>query len=187
MADSKNYFDYLRQRSMSGLVYRKYWLYPRLCKKLKGRTLDLGCGVGDMLAYRSNTVGVDINPKTIEWGKTQGFNVFLIEDNKLPFEEKSFDSVILDNVLEHILDPTLILLEGNRVLDEQGVFVVGVPGLLGYSSDSDHKVFYTKEKLIDTVTGFGFSVTELFAMPFNFEWLDTRMRQYCVYAVFKKN
>ncbi len=186
MVDSKKYFDYLQQRSMFGLLYRKYWLYPRLCEILKGRALDLGCGVGDMLAYRSNTVGVDINPMTIAWCEAQGFNAILMENDKLPFEEKVFDSVILDNVLEHILDPSLILLEINRVLDEQGVFVVGVPGRLGYSSDTDHKIFYTKETLIETITDFGFSTVDLFSMPFNLEWLDTRMRQYCVYAVFKK-
>lgn len=187
MTDSKEYFDYLRQRSKLGLLYRKYWLYPRLSKLLRGQALDIGCGVGDMLAYRPNTVGVDVNPKTIEWCKAQGLDAHLMEPDQLPFGEQSFDSVILDNVLEHIEQPGALLLEIYRTLVEQGVLVVGVPGILGYSSDSDHKVFYTKEKLVETVTAYGFVVEDLFAMPLNLDWLDSRMSQYCIYAIFKKS
>lgn len=187
MTDSKEYFDYLRQRSKLGLLYRKYWLYPRLSKVLQGRALDVGCGVGDMLAYRPNTVGVDINPKTVEWCKTQGFEASLMEQDRLPFEDKSFDSLILDNVLEHIEQPSAMLVEINRVLVAKGMLIVGVPGTLGYSTDPDHKVFYTKEKLVETVTNYGFVVEDLFAMPLNLNWLDSKISQYCIYGIFKKN
>jgi SAM-dependent methyltransferase len=187
MTDSKEYFEYLRQRSKLGLLYREFWLYPRLCKVLHGRALDVGCGVGDMLAFRPNTVGVDINPKTVEWCKAQDLNVHLMEIDRLPFTEQTFDSVIFDNVLEHIEEPEAILIEIHRVLAEQGLLVVGVPGTLGYSTDPDHKIFYTKEKLVKTITRFGFVVDDLFAMPLNFNWLGSKMRQYCIYAVFKKS
>jgi SAM-dependent methyltransferase len=186
MTDSKEYFNYLRQRSGLGLLYRKYWLYPKLSKILHGRALDIGCGVGDMLAYRANTVGVDINPKTVDWCKAQGLNVHLMEQDQLPFDEQSFDSVILDNVLEHIESPSPLLLEIHRVLAEQGILIIGVPGILGYSTDPDHKVFYTKENLLETVTSYGFLAEDLFAMPLNFDWLDSKMSQYCIYAVFEK-
>lgn len=186
MADSKEYFDYLRQRSSLGLLYRKYWLYPKLSKLLPGKALDVGCGVGDMLAFRPNTIGVDINSENIEWCKKQGLNVYLMEIDRLPFGDQYFDSVIFDNVLEHIEEPDSILLEIHRVLDEHGVLIVGVPGRLGYSTDPDHKVFYTKEKLVETVTRHGFKVNNLFAMPLNLNWLDSKISQYCIYAVFKK-
>ena len=155
-------------------------------KNMKGKGLDIGCGIGDFLRYRPNTIGVDINPETVNWCKNQGLDVHLMELDRLPFNEQSFDSVILDNVLEHIEDPESILLDIHRTLTNQGLLVVGVPGTLGYSTDPDHKVFYTKEKLVETVTKYDFVVDDLFAMPLNLDWLDSKMSQYCVYAFFKK-
>jgi ubiquinone/menaquinone biosynthesis C-methylase UbiE len=56
------YFEYLMRRSFLGDLYRRYVLYPRLNLHLNGKVLDVGCGIGDMLSYRKNTVGLDVNP-----------------------------------------------------------------------------------------------------------------------------
>lgn len=186
MTDHGEYYKYLRQRSRLGSLYRKYWLYPRLSDMLKGKTLDIGCGIGDLLVHRPNTVGLDVNPRTVEWCKSQELDVQLMEVDHLPFGCQTFDSVILDNVLEHIEEPRLILTEVHRVLANDGILVIGVPGTLGYSRDPDHKVFYSKEKLVNTVTSSGFNVQRIFAMPLNLDWLESRMRQYCVYGVFRR-
>jgi len=183
---SYQYYRYLLQRSWKGNVYRRYWLYPRISKLLNGKTLDVGCGIGDLIAYRPNTVGVDINPHTVKWCKSQDMDVNIMEFNKIPFCYGEFDSVIMDNVLEHIYDPAPILSEIYRVLVDEGILVIGVPGTLGYSRDSDHKVFYSKEKMVDTVVNYGFSVHKVFAMPFNYDWLSSLLVQYCVYGVFVK-
>ena len=140
------YFKYLLQRKWTGLFYRKYWLYPRLSILLQGKTLDVGCGIGDLVRYRSNTVGVDINPHTVESCKSNGLDVKLMEIDSLPFDDKLFEYVILDNVLEHIEKPFKIIKEVHRVLVDEGILIIGAPGFLGYTSDSDHKVFYSKEK-----------------------------------------
>lgn len=186
MIDFNNYFSYLQQRSRAGLLYRQYWLYPRLSRCLQGKALDIGCGIGDFLSYRENTIGVDINEKTVGWCRAQGHSVELMQVDHLPCEDGSFDSVIMDNVLEHIEDPRPILIEAHRVLVGDGVLVIGVPGTLGYSRDPDHKVFYSKEKLVETVINAGFTEQKVFAMPLSLDWLDTRMSQYCVYGVFHR-
>jgi SAM-dependent methyltransferase len=186
VSKQEEYFQYLLKRSRLGVIYRRYLLYPRLKKIMRGKGLDIGCGIGDFLKFRQNTVGADINPKIVAWCQAEGLNVHLMEPNRLPFEGQSFDSVILDNVLEHIEDPSMILLEIHRILKQSGVLIVGVPGALGYSSDSDHKIFYTKESLIKKVTYYDFLVDDLFGMPLNFDWLGSKINQYCVYAVFKK-
>ena len=72
MTTHDEYFEYLKGRSRLGNVYRKYLLYPALCRRLEGRTLDVGCGIGDMLVHRGNTVGVDVNPRTVEFCKVAG-------------------------------------------------------------------------------------------------------------------
>ena len=85
MTSNDEYFEYLQRRSRLGAIYRKHWLYPRLSRRLTGRTLDLGCGIGDMLAYRSNTVGVDINPHTVAFCKARGTEAYLMTSDTLPF------------------------------------------------------------------------------------------------------
>ena len=98
MTTQEEYFEYLRGRSNLGYLYRKYLLYPKLCKALTGKTLDVGCGIGDFVNYRRNTVGVDINPLCIEWCKLKKLDVHQMTINKIPFTKSSFDSAVLDNV-----------------------------------------------------------------------------------------
>jgi len=186
MTVNEKYFEYLKTRSVYGVFYRNFWLYPRISKLLNGRVLDIGCGIGDFLKFRKNTVGVDVNPETVKYCQEQGHDARLMEVDILPFDSSSFNSVVMDNVLEHIEDPEPILNEVKRVLIDGGCFVIGVPGRKGYASDPDHKVFYSKEKLLDTINGAGFSGGEVVGMPFDFAWLDDKLRQYCLYGIFRK-
>ena len=65
MTDHQQYLAYLQGRSALGAFYRRCWLYPRLASRLRGNCLDISCGIGDMLLFRSRTVGVDVNPGAV--------------------------------------------------------------------------------------------------------------------------
>jgi len=186
MNNDEVYFNYLKQRSFTGDIYRKYWLYPRLSKWLKGKVLDVGCGIGDFLKFRPGSVGIDINYKNINWCQENELNAHLMEIDKIPFENASFDSVMLDNVLEHIEHPEALLSEIHRVLSDSGIFVVGVPGTLGYTMDPDHKAFYNRDRLEGCLLQSGFEKIKIAAFPFNWSWLDKKISQYCLYGQFKK-
>lgn len=182
-----DYFDRrLRGRSQLCWLYRRYYLYPWLCRHLRGRVLDVGCGVGDMLACRANTVGVDINPRAVAWCRRRGLDARPMEPDRLPFADGDFDGVVLDNVLEHLARPQALLAEIRRVLPVGGRFVVGVPGRRGYASDDDHKVFYSEPALRETVQAAGFSDGKVLHAPVRSAWLDRHMRQYCLYGVFER-
>lgn len=187
MTANDQYFEYLKRRSRLGLCYRRYWLYPQLCRHLQGLALDLGCGIGDFLRFRAGSVGVDVNPATVDWCQRQGLNAHLMYPNTLPFDESSFDSVVLDNVLEHLSEPSPLLNEIFRVLRPSGILVVGVPGKRGFASDSDHKVFYDEAFLVSTLRDAHFSLKRMFWMPFRSQFLNERIRQYCVYGVFRRD
>ena len=182
----EEYFSYLQQRSSLGYLYRSYRLYPRINSYLCGNVLDIGCGIGDFLKYRAETVGVDVNPETVKYCQQQKLDARVMEIDQLPFESSVFDGVMMDNVLEHIEEPEPILKEVRRVLVEGGKFVVGVPGSKGYASDPDHKIFYSKEKLIITLSKAGFVEVGIVGMPLDFDWLDDKISQYCLYGVFRK-
>jgi SAM-dependent methyltransferase len=180
------YFEYLKSRSTLSRMYRRVILYPLLCRHLKGRTLDIGCGVGDMLAFRPNTVGTDVNPKTVAYCMERGLAAFTMEANRLPFRDHEFDSAVLDNVLEHVSDPRPLLREAARILKPAGVLLVGVPGERGYASDADHKVFYDEQALTSAVDAAGFRRMRLFHLPWRSRGLSKRVRQYCIYGVFSR-
>ena len=184
MTAGEQYFHYLRQRSRLGLWYRRYWLYPRLSKFLHGRVIDVGCGIGDFLAHRKGTVGVDINSANVEWCRRQDLDAYLMAQDVLPFANGSFDSAVLDNVLEHLNVPHPLLCEIRRVLQPGGTLVVGVPGTRGYASDRDHKVFYDEAALVSTMAALGFGLRQVFHAPLRSEWMNKRIRQYCLYGVF---
>jgi SAM-dependent methyltransferase len=187
MTDHAEYFEYLRARSFLGKLYRNYWLYPSLSRHLNGTALDVGCGIGDMLLYRPNTIGVDVNPYIVDWNRQRGLDVHLLAGGRIPFPDGTFDSAIMDNVLEHISDPTEVLNEVRRVLKADSVFVVGVPGIKGFSADSDHKVFYDEQALEARLTMAGFSRLHTFWMPVRCKWLDARWSYYFLYSVFRSS
>jgi SAM-dependent methyltransferase len=107
-----------------------------------------------------------------------------MERNRLPFDAETFDGVILDNVLEHIVAPGPLLAEVRRVLKPLGRLLAGVPGLEGYRSDPDHKVYYDEAGLIHLMQSSGFSCRMILPMPLRLPRLSERIRQYCVYGVF---
>jgi SAM-dependent methyltransferase len=179
------YFQRMRSRLTIALLYRTLWLYPRLSRHLRGRVLDVGSGIGDMVRFRRNTVGADINPKAVEFCRSRGLDVQLMEPDRLTFPDQSFDGAILDNVLEHIEEPAPLLREIRRVLRPQATFIVGVPGRLGYASDPDHKRFYDETALKACLSGAGFAFDRMLHAPIRSAWLDKRLWIYAIYGVFR--
>lgn len=182
------YFSYLSERSSIGLLYRNFLLYPVLSRMLPGRVLDFGCGIGDFLKYRKHSVGVDVNQQLVDYCQSQGLDARLIEDGCIPYPESSFDSVVMDNVLEHIpeLDAGNVIKEIMRVLRPNGTLLVGVPGRKGYAADSDHKCFYAGPDLESLVVRHGGRLVKTRHMPLWFPGVDKYLRQYCIYAAFEK-
>jgi SAM-dependent methyltransferase len=181
-----DYYVYLNSRSRLAYCYRMFYLYPILNREITGRTLDVGCGIGDFLKFRKNTIGVEKNPMLIRLCRERGLDVVESSNDRLPFKDASFDSVMLDNVLEHLSDPTELLLEARRVLRVGGIFLIGVPASKGFKMDPDHKVYYDEKRLIELLTLHGFQVKRIRLMPISQGYIFRRLRQSCVYGVFMK-
>ncbi|HKS85430.1 MAG TPA: class I SAM-dependent methyltransferase [Pseudolabrys sp.] len=94
---------------------------------------DLGCGSGvftELLrraGYRS--VGLDISPRLIALGRRKYPGLELIEGDaeNLPFENESFDGVLLSGLVHHFPDPRRLAGEVRRVLRSGGRFVAFDP------------------------------------------------------------
>jgi SAM-dependent methyltransferase len=181
------YFEYLTRQSFLGSVYRRYVLYPKLKLHLKGKVLDVGCGIGDMLSYRKNIIGVDVNPLNVDFCKKRQLKAYIMKPNIIPFRDETFDTVLLDNVLEHIKKPSLLFKEIRRVLKPDGLLLIGVPGIKGYQSDDDHKVFYDEKKLYALAQKNHFNINHFFYTPIiKSTFLSKHLRQYCIYTQWSK-
>lgn len=159
------YYEYLKTISPLGRVYRQYFIYPKIARNAAGKVLDIGCGIGGLLAYNPEIIGVDINKYCVKYCKQLGLQAFEMLPDILPFETGSFDTVILDNVLEHIATPEVLIREIKRVLVSDGRLIVLVPGIKGYGKDDDHKKYYDFTELGRFARDNGFEVAAKKSMP----------------------
>ena len=96
------------------------------------RVLDLGCRTGALTQYYApgnEVVGVDVDRDALERARER----LAIEthwadaEDALPFEDASFDVVVMGEVLEHLADPAAAAANVLRVLRPGGRFVGSVP------------------------------------------------------------
>ena len=135
-----------------------------ICSQAHGdKVLDLGCSQGVVCLLLGcegfNCIGVDNEESAINYARheleneekavQQRVSFILAEATKLPFEDNSFDTIILTEVLEHLNNPDKILAESKRVLKEKGKIIITVPfGLLLFD---DHKKTYYPATFLDII------------------------------------
>src|SRR5947209_3421744 len=86
-----------------------------------GRVLDVGCGVGQVVARLTEAgfeaYGVDVSEPNIERARKFSERCQLYDGKKLPFPERFFASVGALNVLEHVEEPEAFVKELVRVAE----------------------------------------------------------------------
>lgn len=94
--------------------------------RLKGRLLDVGCGSKpyQSLFTVETYIGLDIDD---EVSRKLGIADHLYDGNAFPFTDGEFDSVLCNQVLEHVFNPDVFLAEINRVLKSDGKLLLTVP------------------------------------------------------------
>jgi SAM-dependent methyltransferase len=97
-----------------------------MAREITGDLLDVGCGskpyrkIFNVDSYR----GIDIDsPITRERGVADD----LYDGKTFPYSSASFDSVLCNQVLEHVFNPDDFLQEINRVLKRDGKLLLTVP------------------------------------------------------------
>lgn len=129
------------------------------------RVLDLGCATGNYclhLATRGYDVhGADVNPAYVRIAASRGVDAHLITDS-VPFPDKSFDTVLLFEVIEHLADPLPVLAEARRLARSNvlittphsgDIDLLRVQGLLyEHIADLDHRNFFTEGSLTELLS-----------------------------------
>lgn len=130
---------------------RIHWV----CEQARGRNiLDVGCsqGIVPILLGREGkqVLGIDSDPNAIkvatqylqlESGYVQGNVNFVTADfAAIDLHDRTFDSVIMSEVLEHLIDPAFFIETASNLLTEGGRLIITVP--FGINDFVDHKRTY---------------------------------------------
>ncbi|GAB4486950.1 MAG: hypothetical protein OHK006_15420 [Thermodesulfovibrionales bacterium] len=158
------YSEYLAGRGAALRLLRRLMLRP-LLKHISGRLLDIGCGIGDVLRLYRDSVGIDADPGCVSVCQEQGLPCVQASADALPFEDDSFDSVILNNVLEHIGQPEAVFSEIRRVLRRGGVLVIELPGRKGYAFDPTHVRHWDRSAVLACLAEHGFAPVRTWFYP----------------------
>ncbi len=91
--------------------------------------LDMGCGSSPLITMLGDDcIGIDTNESKLKFMRRRCTSSFLnMNVQALAFKNDSFDHVVCVEVLEHIIDPQLVISELSRVLKPQGTAVIATP------------------------------------------------------------
>ncbi len=94
------------------------------------RIADLGCGNCLWNSDRLPVTGVDINERMLEWSKRNRYlaDYRVTHDlSQTGLPSQHFDRVVMSETLEHLLNLPAVLQEVQRILKDDGIFLLTVP------------------------------------------------------------
>lgn len=156
------------------------------------KILDIGCGygcLGEAMVKKNNIVyGIDISSTAIERAKKRLHFACVADINKLDtlpgeIKRKSFDVVILADVLEHVYDPMGLLKKTKSFLKDDGRIILSIPNvaswairlqlLFGYWNyttsgvlDRTHIRFFTLTSALRLLRAANFEIIRISATPY---------------------
>jgi SAM-dependent methyltransferase len=166
-----------RSRAPLRKFVKSFYLQNILCD-VKGKTIDFGCGAGQLLArLPAGSVGLEVNSHLVTKLRRAGLNAQLYDVNdNFSFHEflpGHYQTFVMAHVLEHFdhADNKLrkILHSCYRIGIEHIVIIV--PGAEGFRSDPTHRTFVNKHYLIENqlLICEGYALREATYFPMNFE------------------
>jgi 2-polyprenyl-6-hydroxyphenyl methylase/3-demethylubiquinone-9 3-methyltransferase len=167
-----------------GYFYRMYRaeVLARVAGVAGRDILEIGCGEGMMFdGTQTCPVQMDVSMTRLRALRSGGAGaasrfVLCADGYQLPFDNESFDVVLLVAVLEHTREPWRILAEARRVLKPGGRAIMVVPNDVTMSAGRlllrkfpirypDHLTFTTPRRMRRWLRE-GFRIHEAFTLPF---------------------
>ena len=151
---SEDYFNYLHNRSSLRKKVRTVYLND-IRKYCIGKTIDFGCGVGELLKnLPPGSVGFEVNKVVVEYCKKNGLNVklYIPEEDDYNFkmiQQGQYETFTMNHVLEHLESSSDVIKKIFETCDRLGIIriVFTVPGHKGYKSDATHQTFINLDYL----------------------------------------
>ena len=153
--------------------------------KNPGKILDIGCGPAILLSEAQKcgwqTQGIDLSPWAREFSKEKfGIDVFEGSLSQASFPDKSFDVVVMNDVIEHVEDPKSTLKEIRRILKHDGILYLSTPDIDSFWSrvlrarwwgiNKYHLFYFSRKTLEKMFHESGFRSVRYTAYPRIFTW-----------------
>ena len=112
-------------------LYQRYHFALQFCRDKE--VLEVACGAGQGLGYMATVakrvVGGDIDENNLKFARERykgrdNIELRLLDAHKLPFDDKSFDVVILYEAIYYLAHPEMFLNECHRVMRKNGMLVI---------------------------------------------------------------
>jgi 2-polyprenyl-3-methyl-5-hydroxy-6-metoxy-1,4-benzoquinol methylase len=106
--------------------------------------LDVGCGDGRLLTMfaaqgvaRERLYGMELDPRAVEQARGKGLNVSLGRFEDVDYAPRSFGLVVMQQVIEHVINPRDVLTRVHDLLAPGGAVVLETPNAASW----DHWLF----------------------------------------------
>lgn len=170
------YTGYSTLESMSQAKLYNKWTFGKFNEYLKGTILEVGCGIGNFtpdLSKYGTVTAIDIDQQLIEKFRNQknskislGFGDIekgeFFFQNKRSFLDKTFDTIVCLNVLEHIQNDIQALENIHKLLKKDGHLILLVPIYSFLYGEIDKSVGhfrrYNPEQLLKKMQDAGYTI-----------------------------
>ena len=130
-----------------------------LATKITGNTLDVGCGQKpyEYLFGSSHYIGLEMDSPENRQNKKADF---FYDGATFPFQDGEFDSVVANQVFEHVFNPDSFLGEIHRVMKDEGFLLLTVPFIWDEHEQPYDYARYSSFGLSSLLKKNGFSIIE---------------------------
>jgi SAM-dependent methyltransferase len=145
----------------------------------RGRLLDVGCATGTLLELARlrgwQVAGVDISEYATQIARDYySLDVFTGELAEAAYPDKGFDVVVMDDLIEHVADPSALVREAHRVLKPRGLLTLNTPNRAGlwhllmghrwfHYKQVEHTYFFSPDVISRLLKCHGFDVLDIHA------------------------
>jgi SAM-dependent methyltransferase len=152
------------------------------------KMLEPGCGRGEFLnnfkELGLDVVGIDISPEAANFDNDLDVKICDVENERLPFEDNTFDVIYSKSFIEHLYYPERYLEEALRVLKSGGILITLVPDWESnykiYFDDFTHRTPFTNVALEDAYKMCGFSKVDVFKFrQLPIVWKYPKLNYFC--------
>ena len=125
-----HYSNYDRNAEVSNLTFQVYDSWFEKWKKMSIKSLlDFGCGLGALVDYANlngfSSVGTEIDLDVV--GKLSSKGVKVIDFDSLVGNSDKYNLISIIEVLEHVSDPKMVLIQLKQKLTSPGMMFITTP------------------------------------------------------------
>lgn len=141
---------------------------------IKGKVLDIGCGVGKLTEYlgKESYLGVDIDEESLGIARKNYPDFNFVNATTFATNVELYDTIVGMAVIEHVKDPIEFLVNLKKHLKPSGNIVLTTPhaafdwthtlgskiGFFSKAANEEHEILFTKKTITATALAAGLVV-----------------------------